>query len=572
MRRRHAVRYVSALGIAACHGGGPAGCHGGGHGHPDAIEPDAPSDAADDASMIDAPIDSPPDAPIDAPPTYGVSAVATVDGYSEVRQGSSAFFGLDFTAHLVVTGTFLADVDNVMVGPLSCAITSTAASEVRCDLDVPHGYPPGPLTVTVHSPSNGTATSPNPITITFVTAGPDAAPGSGNGTRQSPFNLCDIGSVMFNSYTYSGDTIDVLPGTHTCTGFVGVDNGVDIRGAGVGVTIVGPGFQGFDGGYAIVGDPNGVTHVTGISFVDPAGPAVRLDDCCGGNPGLVVDGIAVTGGTAGAILVAYQQIPPPLHAIDIKNVSYDGAGIALDLPSSQGQLSNITAKNCDTAIHGEWQGTIGIDHLTVDSCARGILLTQGPQQAPSDPARAAINVDIADIHAQEVGARIERGHLGIGNATIVSNGPDGILLLDGTLSLTGSQLAANDTALDVTSFGDTSANVSLDGDMLAGGRVGIEFASTGDAGRLVVRNSRVQGGDNGLIWDMGTLNNSIDIGGGNDLIGGVFAYVDGYDHPFTTVNAVGTTLNGHSYAGQLLVGPAQLAPDYNIILSGATQF
>ncbi len=42
---------------------------------------------------------------------------------------------------------------------------------------------------------------------------------------------------------------------------------------------------------------------------------------------------------------------------------------------------------------------------------------------------------------------------------------------------------------------------------------------------------------------------------------------------FGTVNAVGTTLNGRSYAGSLIVGPAELAPDYKVDFAGAgTQF
>jgi hypothetical protein len=521
----------------------------------------------------DAMIDAMPDAPVDAPPQFSVSSVATADGFTEVRQGSSNFFGVDFTAHLVIAGMLLDDVDLVMVGTLACPITSVTSSEVRCDLDVPHGYPPGSLTVVVHSPTLGSTTAPNPITITFITAGPDALPG-GHGTRQSPFNLCEIGSVLFGSYAYVGDTIDLLSGTHHVSCGVGLDNGTDVRGAGAGVTIL-AGFGGFDAGYADAGDPNATMHASGFSVLDPSGPVIQLDHGPGNYPGLVVDGVAVLGGTSPAVRVSYDGQPAlGAHHVEIRNLSYDGGGDAIDVPNSGGTMANLTIQNCGVGIHTEYQGTFDVDHLTIDGCAVGIRATRPDAQSIFDSASPTMTVTTAQIRAIE-GVRIDTGLVAATDTSIVASGPYGVTVTNGRLALSASQVTADDTAI-VTFFstGDANLSVQLDASIVVGGRVGIDY-DTPDYGTLRMRNSRAQGGDYGVIVENGFFQMTIDLAGGNDLVGGLFAYYDDWDHPapFGIIDAVGTTLNGRSYAGQMIVGPVELAPDYKVVhLDATTQF
>ncbi|MCW5803948.1 MAG: hypothetical protein KIT31_16355 [Deltaproteobacteria bacterium] len=547
---------------------GAVACHGG-HAQPDAGDqtPDAIIDAGADGGL---PIDAAPDAMLDAGVDGGmasgieVAAVATDDGFTEVRQGAT-------TEHLVISGSLLADVAQVMVGSLPCAITATTAAMVQCDLDVPHGHAPGALSVMVTSPTLGVAVAPNPITITFVTVAPNAAPG-GRGTHQSPLSLCEIGSIDFGGQTFTGDTVDLLAGTHTCAMPIGLTWGVDIRGAGVGTTLIAPGFGGFSIGFSFIGDPNATTHVTGLSVDTPAGTVVQLDTCCGGNPGLVVDELSVTGGASSAVAVAFDFDaggPPVSHRVEIEHLTYDAAGRAIDVPSSHGTIQNTTIKHCATGIRLEYRGAFDITGLTIEDCTTGVVLERPDAQSIFDSTHPVVTFASSQIRAG-VGIWIDSGDVA-GTVAITATGLYGAVLTNGRLLVTGSQITATDTAVMTSSIdGDSRVSVEIDQCVLVGGRVGIEYASP-DGGALHMHGTRAEGGAFGLIVGNTHFTSSIEISG-NQLIGAVFAYRDEWDQamPFGIIQAFGTTLNGNSYAGQTIVGPTQLAPDYQIIHTGAT--
>jgi hypothetical protein len=545
------------------------GCHGGGSGDVDGPvgEPGQP-DAAGDA-----PIDASIDAPIDAPPHQSVTAVATDDGFTEVRQGM-VIDSVAGQAHIVITGTLLGDVDTVSVGPLPATITSVTATEVRADLEVPHGFAPGPQIVTVSSPTFGTSEAPNPVTTTYFTIGPNAAPG-GHGTHQSPMTLCDVAAIDNPAYiTFSGDTVDLLSGTHTSwCGPVFLPYGVDVRGAGTVLTVLGAGFPGFElGSTLLYGNPTTTSHIGGFTAVEPAGTVVAVDTFIAEQtPGLVVDALAITGSTTTGVAVTGNASP---KSAMISNLSYTGTGDAIHLESTIGSVTQSAIHCGGTGIELVYQGALDVGDATIEDCAIGLGLSAGVLSSPFDPNRPTMTVHATQIHAT-TGAKQDRGTLTMTNVDIVATGPNGISQSDGRIQMTNGSVHADDTALSVftTSTGgfDHASVVEATGVDFIGGRVGIEYANSGDPGHLAIDHCRAQGGDFGLVWDNGDPQTSISIGN-NDLVGGVFAYHDAFDH-FGTVNAVGTTLNGRSYAGSLIVGPAELAPDYKVDFAGAgTQF
>jgi hypothetical protein len=187
----------------------------------------------------------------------------------------------------------------------------------------------------------------------------------------------------------------------------------------------------------------------------------------------------------------------------------------------------------------------------------------------------ALAVEGSQIHAV-VGASLPRGDLGLAGSSVTGTGLFGIYLADGSLSLSaGTQVSSPHTAVHVSGLGDQYVSMSATGASLVGGQVGLDFSSS-ESTSLELRGTLAQGGNFGLrihtynasLVDLGTAASP----GENQLIGSVFAYSVGSDY-FGTYQAVGTTLNGSSYAGQTISGPTSQPPDYDISsFEIATQF
>ncbi len=108
---------------------------------------------------------------------------------------------------------------------------------------------------------------------------------------------------------------------------------------------------------------------------------------------------------------------------------------------------------------------------------------------------------------------------------------------------------------------------------IQGGAVGIGFSGSA----LTVRRTTVSGQDDAAVRLTGA-DASVDLGtamstGSNALsVTSGFALDDARTAPSMTsgtIRAVGTTLNGNSYTGQLITGPATLSPDYRISSANA---
>ncbi len=487
-------------------------------------------------------------------------AAATVSGFTQIRQGYEGWLE-GHADRLSITGYDLADASSVMVGPLAGAIVSATATEVLVDVDIPHGFTPGPLAVTVSGPT-WSVTSPNPITITQVIIGPSAPPG-GRGTHQSPAALCE----PIIAYARAGDLLDLLAGMHMCNGAVPLPEvGIEIRGAGIGSTIIAPGFLGF-----LIGNEGQSmlpTRLHDLTALSPGGPVIQIEK--GNMPigPLVVERLAVEGGTSGA--VSLQQYGPSgtgvQSVVQIDELSYDGAGTAIDLEYAMGSISHTTIQGCEIGIHHrQSMGTVAVSTTAIDDCVTGLVL--GELNVPWYEPEPGLTMQTSHIHAG-TGVLIRRGEVSLAGIEVTASGHDGIWMAHGRLMLTaGTQVMSAHTAVDVSAFSDQYVALSATDAALVGGSVGLDY-STSEATSLFLRNTLVQGGDLGLR--LGTYTSStVDLGtaatpGGNALVGGMFAYTLISDY-FGTYYAVGTTLNGTSYAGQVLTGPSSFPPDYNIL-------
>lgn len=104
--------------------------------------------------------------------------------------------------------------------------------------------------------------------------------------------------------------------------------------------------------------------------------------------------------------------------------------------------------------------------------------------------------------------------------------------------------------------------------LIQGGAVGIGFGGSA----LTVRRSTVSGQDEAAVRLTGA-DASVDLGTAMDPGGNALSVISGFalddariapSMTSGTIRAVGTTLNGNGYAGQLITGPATLAPDYRL--------
>ena len=535
-----------------CNGGGGAG--GGGHGIDGGVDGGADAGA-------DAPIDTPPaDAPPDArPPGPAIMSTATIGGFTQIRHGYEG--GLEgFADRLSIDGIELADASSVMLGPLTGTIVSATGTQVLADVDIPHGFAPGPLAVTVSGPT-WSVTSPNPITITRIVVGPGASPG-GRGTDQSPAALCE----PLVAYARAGALLDLLAGTHMCNSAVPLPEvGIEIRGAGIGSTVIAPGFLGF-----IVGN-EGVsmlpTRLHDLTVLAPGGPVIELQKGTMPIGPLIVERLQVEGGTAGA--VSLQQYGPSGSGVEsmvqIDDLSYAGAGTAIDLEYAMGSIAHTTIQGCEIGIHHrQGTGSVAVSTTAIDDCATGIVI--GELDVPWFEPEPGLTMQTSHIHAGS-GVLVRRGDVSLEGIEVTASGHDGLWLAHGSLTLTaGTQVMSAHTAVTVAASSDQYVALSATDADLVGDRIGLDYASS-EATALFLRNTLVQGGDLGLRLHTYT-SSTIDLGmatmpGGNALVGGMFAYTLISDY-FGTYHAVGTTLNGTSYAGQLLTGPASSPPDYDI--------
>lgn len=542
----------------------------------DAAPPDAalPTDAADpvdaavDAALPDA---GGIDAAVDAS-TGGVAidSVVTADGFTQVRQGSSA--------QLIITGEQLEAIDTVTVGELAATVVSASPTEVRADIEVPHATASGPRAVTVSGP-DGTATLADAIETTFYIIAP-GAPAGGRGTFQSPLQLC----AQETTEVWPGDTLWLLAGAHECAPSSGLalpTNGVTIVGQGAAETTIGASGS-FLGIQISSFEDRGPTLIRDLSIV--AGPSARAITFWG--PGeLTADNLILEarGGGGGGI----QIDGPGAGPVSIGDLVYRGPGIGIELLGfGDVDISSASFTSCSAGIVTR-NGNAFIADSVFDSCDEGIRV--GPAlSSSSPPGTSVVGCDMVD---NGIGILLIGGTAGVDDTTIRDpeeterTSARGIHIGVGGLFMTGGAVSGHDEvgiAVEGGSSSEGFAFASLDGVEVIGGPIGVNMAGFPDDENLIMRNSivrdqtvaavRIRADGTFSVADLGNGGGD----GGNQLsVTSGVALLDARLDTFEdtrTIDCRGLTLNGRSYAGQVIQGPASQLPDYQIDTDGELQF
>jgi len=516
---------------------------------------DAELDAAPDArAPIDAPVDAvadarpPPDAPPDAPPAGPpvIESVATAAGFTEIRQGGGET--------LVIRGRDLAGATAVTLGSITATIQTSTASEIRADVAIPHGHPPGPLPLAVTTAA-GTATAADAIRITWVVVAADAALG-GHGTYQSPFVLCDRAVETAGG----GDTVELLAGEHICPqdgddriiGVLLYD--AHVQGAGQDRTFVRPSLQ-LGGGQ--VGAP---VHVADVTLVRrPDTDWLRGDIEAYGHT--LIERVTMDGGWiwlgdlnpfAFATATVRDVVGSGLvgqgdTTISVSDVELVRGGISVtdrvEIDISRTTFANSGLSAGDRDYLGDWDdgATVAIeDSEFLDS--DGLLL--------------------ADAHVSMRNTVIR--HDASAPAELAVD------LEDGGFWMEHGEIVGYQSAIRRHSEGDQWASVRLDDVQIDAAGTAISLSGF-DAGGLRMRHSRVRAaagdavhiaGDAG--YDLGTDgepgDNQLESGGG-----GYALFDEREDAGLASAHARGTPLNGRVYDGQTLEGPVDHPPDVRIV-------
>lgn len=543
---------VLCLALAAC-----SGRHQ--NGPPDA-SPDAGDAGAPDAEVPDADAPRPSNDP-------RVDSVATADGGHQIRQGE--------TAELTIRGEHLSGATAVAAGALTATIIDVMDDRVRATLAVPHGFAKQALTLEVTTP-RGVATLAGAIDTTPYVVTADAAPG-GHGTYEAPLDLCDatIGTLA------RGDTLELAAGTYHCAAKLSLPAGVHIVGAGVGQTIL-DGFSGFELIDFGTGADTLVATLGGLTVRNPAGfgAVVRVDELGGG---LQVDGFAVENGGKAGIVVSEARDLAPARAITIKNFQYRATGVASHFETAATVADSVIA-GCAEGVSVA-AGRVTIRNTKIQDCALGVH--SGPATPQAGSGEPIVTVIDSQLTGDATGIKIDDGTLTIDHVD-VTGAPGGAPCVTG-VSVTGGGLVARaQTRIDCTQFGIRGAtvrgaerifSVSVDGAEITGSEVGIDLGFADGPAILSLRRARVHGGKAAVSivndrarCDLGTTKDP----GQNELTAGAggiaFKYVRPDTFGFEIHSAVGTTLNGHSYAGQTITGPAAEAADYVIPVDADLQF
>ncbi len=543
------------------------GCGGGNGGVLDAsVVPDiGPIDAGDGAP--DGPPDGSPDGPADAaidaaidadPNALAIATVATADGFTQICHGC--------VEEVVVTGSHLDTATSIQLGSISGTITSTAAGELRGSFEIPAGFTPGALALTVIGGA-GTATRPAAIEITVKVLSPSAVVGSGHATPQSPMQLCDpeLSESQCGACVHSAkasDTVHLLAGDHVCIG-QSLTAGIILEGVGIGATTVAS-QNGMSFG------AGSTTTVKNLSFVGPAAfPSVRTSQS-----GLIVQNVEDVGG----IVVTEGNA-------EIDNYSYDapGAALLLQLETQTATITNTTIRNCATGIFLQpttplgGGGTFTIDDTVIEHCDVGLRIGEGPStfsaQSPTGTSSALQLLD------NTFGIIMAEGSVRFTNLVIHDNEATlpavttGIFLGNGDVFLTGGEIIGQTTGVEVSSSADTFPAAFLDGVSVVGGQVGVRARSQDDFAKVTVRRSTVRDQSVAAMQIEGG-ESSFDLGTAGDPGANTLSVVSGFalddnrasniSPLFELLDARGTTLNGTSYTGQLLQGPLTIGSDIRI--------
>jgi predicted small lipoprotein YifL len=482
-----------------------------------------------------------------------IDSVTTDDGFTQIRQNG--------TASLVIRGKKLQHTESVTVGELFVSLDSVSAHEVRVTVDT-FGFgstPPGPLDVSVTS-KHGTTVRAGAIELTPFVVSPTAAVEAGHGTFQSPMNLCDF--ELQNAGFFS--RVILLAGTHRCGTLLFMEAGVTVEGDPAGGTIVtGANGSGFSVTFA-TGPADAVSTVRDVTFASP----LEFASISTGVGGLLVERVVDHGG---GISASGEGL------VRIDHYTYEGDGIAIELAFAE--ITNTTIRHCGLnpgirmspdAFHSFAFGTI--DHVVVEDCETGIAVG-----LPGSRRNTNITIGNSELIDNRTGILVSSGDVNISNVVIRDDEATplttstGISIRSGTAFVTDVEITGCDDvgiALVQTSSNGFDAGLHANRLTINGGQVGIAFQ--GIDNHLSMQNSIVRDQTAAALY-ASSIDSSIHLGSpgfpGNNALSVLSGFVIDDDRQFNSsffalIQAHGTTLNGVRFDGELVEGPAELAPFY----------
>jgi len=501
-----------------------------------------------------------------------IKSVNTTDGFHQIRQ--------DALSHLVIRGNHLDTATSVAVGPLTAEIESVAPHEIRASVLAPPGLLGG-FAVSVVT-SLGTATRPEALQVTPWVTSPTAV--GGHGTFESPMNLCDLEFEPAGP----GDTVQLLAGTYSCDGFLELDNGITVEGAGRDETFLQGSFV-----FSIAFGSAPGTTIRDLAFLAPVAPEVLAGH-------VVVERVTATArffvGNRASATFDHYAFEGPGTAVVVDNASaaldhftYVGPGTALSVTDGDAQITNSTIRGCGNADGIALGGTAQrgaratLDHVIIEGCDRGVFLT-GPG-LPFSQLIGAVTIASSTFSDNRVGVFLADGSAQVKDTVIrddetTSRIPQfGIVTVNGDVNVVGGRISGQSVAgiaVSLSSFLDPGADLTVTGAVIDGGPVGIDFSGTDELSSVHLRSSQIRGQTVAAVRiDSGE--STIDLSSASTPDApNVLSTVSGFAiddrrtfvDPFHKyIDATGTRLNGVVFPEQLLDGPVDMAP-YVRIASG----
>jgi hypothetical protein len=429
--------------------------------------------------------------------------------------------------------------------------------------------------------SGGTTTHADAIVTTYWIVAPGAS--RGRGTYESPHGLCD--EALQGE---PGDRFELLAGRHVapCYVFAGrasiVGAGRDVTtvvdlaavymaaGAGSFATLSGVTFEGEAQGEQIVqasGEVGGMVVIRDVSYEGNRAVVISR----GERVGVTLDGVRYRGPGYGA----------QTESVIVTRSSFEGCAVAVEA-WGQVAVSDSSFEGCDTALLvGR---SLEVHNTTISGCNTGIRTSSVPWRDEQQPIDIydSVFVDTPSAVVVTTGRIRAEGTMFLDRRSEPSPPSFAVHLRHGSLWL-------RDSVIDTTGDGVRTVHdcemvtwLDLTDNVIDAGDVGVRHDAC-DSGSLAMRRNRVTGGTAAVdINVIDSLRSIHDLGlpgdpGGNELVVTSptgYALIDRRNatEPESNVTMSGSTLNGRSYAGQTVQGPADVPPDYLITTSDIIEF
>lgn len=475
-----------------------------------------------------------------------ITSVTTERGFTQIR--------LSATVPLVIRGKKLQGTVSVTVGEFFSTVDSVSAHEVRVTVDTFGSAPLGPIDVTLTA-SAGTTVAAGVLEVTPIVASPTAA--DGDGTFQSPMKLCDLEPGTGSD----GVILVLLAGTHHCGRLLDIGGGITVQGDPNQATIVAGTDTGGSGFTITSGSPSSNTIFRDITFAAPVSFASISTSLGVGN--VLVERVV----SAGSISAVGDSF------VTIDSYTYEGEGNGIEV--SFARITNSTLRHCgsgDGVIFTPFLNAtfVTMDGVVIEDCQHGLTMVGPRGGGPS----TITNCQFID---NRVGVRLVTGFLEMRNSVIrnaapAAPGQAGIAIGRGDMFLTNTQISGQDVGISIVQTNsDGRGSLAGGGLAIVGGRIGVEFR--GIENSLSLRNSIVRDQTEASL-SISSIDSRINLGDsfspGNNALSVVTGFVIDDQRRFNSffdryIQAAGTTLNGVSFDGQTIDGPAELAPFYRVV-------